>query len=223
MAAQAVEDGIDVICATPHIRPDHNVAIDELADRIAAVQDELDRRAIPVRIAPGGEVSETIALELSDRQLRAVSLGGGGWVLLEPAPGPLGAGLLSAVDELAARGTRAVIAHPERHAAPGFERRLRELADHGALIQWTAEFVAAAADGDIVLECARAGLVDLLGSDSHSSRAGRPVRLSGGVERLRAELCPAGVEWVASRAPRAVLRGAPVVRPPWSARSSPPA
>jgi len=30
MAAQAAEDGIEVVCATPHIRPDHLVRVAEL-------------------------------------------------------------------------------------------------------------------------------------------------------------------------------------------------
>ena len=38
MAAQAVEDGIEVVCATPHIRPDHLVRVEELPSRVAAVQ-----------------------------------------------------------------------------------------------------------------------------------------------------------------------------------------
>ena len=36
MAAQAQADGIATICATPHIRHDHDVRIAELADRVEA-------------------------------------------------------------------------------------------------------------------------------------------------------------------------------------------
>jgi protein-tyrosine phosphatase len=215
MAAQAVEDGIGVVCATPHIRPDHIVRFAELPARIEALQLELRRRELAVEIALGGEIAQTTAAGLSDAELRGLSLGGGGWVLVEPAPGPLDDDLFALVDGLAARGVGAIVAHPERHAAWDFKARLRELTARGALIQWTADFVARAVSGDLVLEYASAGLVHLLGSDAHSSRAGRPVRLAAGVAKLREVCSPAQVEWIAQVAPRAILDGAESLSPPW--------
>ncbi len=210
MAHQAVDDGIAVVCATPHIRPDHNVAIAELSGRRTALQVELDRRGTSVEIAAGGEVSQLSALTLSDAELGAVSLGGGGWLLLEPAPGALDDSLAETVEQLHGRGWRSLIAHPERHAGPGFEPRLRELAQIGALIQWTAEFIASAAGGEIALECARAGLVHVLGSDAHSAIFGRRVQLSDGVARLRDVCSSAQLDWIVRRAPEAILTGAEV-------------
>lgn len=215
MAAQAAEDGIEVVCATPHIRRDHLVCIAELPSRVAVLRQELLRRDLDVEIAVGGEIAQTSAARLSDSELRELSLGGGGWVLLEPAPGPLDDDLVALVDGLAARGVRAIIAHPERHAAPDLERRLRELTGRGALIQWTAEFVAQAAAGDLVLRYASGGLLHLLGSDSHSSRAGRPVRLAAGVAKLRDVCSPAQIDWIALQAPRRILDGAESLSPPW--------
>lgn len=214
MARQAQEDGIALICATPHIRHDHDVNIDELAPRVAALEVELVRRDLPVRVVAGGEVAQSAAEALSAETLRRVSLGGGGWLLLEPAPGPLAGELERLVERLHGEGLRTVIAHPERHAGEDFEERLAALTALGCLIQWTAAFVARAAPGDLVLRLAREGLVDLLGSDSHSSRAGRPVRLSGAVERLR-EVCDAErVGWIAETGPWAVVRGEPA-KAPW--------
>jgi protein-tyrosine phosphatase len=208
MARQAAEDGIEAVCATPHIRHDHDVCVEEIAQRVATLQDALDAEGVPVRVLPGGELAETAARELTPQELRCVSLGGaGGWVLLEPAPGPLADGLHGAVDRLSALGARLVVAHPERHAGTDFEQRLRTLADQRCLIQWTAEFVQLAQDGDLVLDLARDGLVHLLASDAHSSLAGRPLRLAAGFERLR-DVCPADrVEWMAETAPRAIVGG----------------
>ena len=214
MAAQAAEDGIEVVCATPHIRPDHVVNLAELPLRVAALQRELRRRELDVQIASGGEIAQTIASGLTDTELRDLSLGGGGWVLLEPAPGPLDDDLFAVVDGLGARGAHAIVAHPERHAGADFKDRLRELTARGAFIQWTADFVARADAGDLVLEYASAGLVHLLGSDAHSSRAGRPVRLAAGVARLCEVCSPARVEWIAHEAPRAILDGAEWLSPP---------
>jgi len=215
MAAQAAEDGIDVVCATPHIRPDHLVRVADLPSRVTALQREVRRLGLNLRIAPGAEIAQETAAGLSDTELRHLSLGGGGWVLIEPAPGPLDDELFLLVGELAARSVHAIVAHPERHAGLNFEDRLRELTARGALIQWTADFVARAAVGDLVLECASVGLVHLLGSDAHSSRAGRPVRLAAGVAKLREVCSPAQVEWIAEEAPRAILDGAESLSPPW--------
>jgi protein-tyrosine phosphatase len=216
MAREAEGDGVTIVCATPHIRADHDVRLDELPARIAELQDELDRRGIRVRIAAGAEVAQSAAGGLSAAHLRSASLDGGGWILLEPAPGPIADELPALVERLAARGARTIVAHPERHAGADFERYLRALAASGCLIQWTADFLARAdpADPDaIVFDLAREGLVHLLSSDAHSSHGGRSMRLSEGVERLRA-VCPAAwVDWIVEEAPAAILRGEDVTTP----------
>jgi protein-tyrosine phosphatase len=214
MARQAEKDGIAVVCATPHIRADHAVRIEELAARVASVQEALSGQEVDVRIVPGGELAQTEADRLSDEQLRLVTLGGeGGWVLLEPAPGPLGDPLYAVVERLEQRGVHSIIAHPERHAGVDFERRLAHLAAAGCLIQWTAAFVAAAAPGDLVLRLAAEGLLHLLGSDAHSSHGGRPVRLSAGFARLAGVCPPARLAWMVDHGPRAILRGEQVTPP----------
>jgi protein-tyrosine phosphatase len=233
MARQAERDGIEAVCATPHIRQDHNVRIEEIVARVDSLQAQLDAHEIGVRVLPGGELAQTQAEDLSDAQLRAVALGGDGgsrggdggsrggaggsggrWILLEPAPGPLGDGLNEVVRRLAQRGLKTIIAHPERHAGVDFSERLRRLADDGALIQWTAEFIAESEPDGFVMELARDGLVDLLGSDAHSSHAGRPVALAAGFAHL-AEVCSSErIAWSAEVAPHAILRGEPVTRLP---------
>ncbi len=215
MARQAADDGIEIVCATPHIRFDHDVRIHQLAERVAQLQSELSRQDVPVEIAVGGEVAQSAAAELDQEELGQVSLGGSGaWVLLEPDPGPLDQRLYGVVEHLRERGVRAVVAHPERHADQDLTVHLRELVQRDCLIQWTAEFVAAGPAQDIVLACARDGLVHLLGSDSHSSLAGRPVRLAAGYERLRAACTDEQVRWMAADGPAALLQGQPVT-PPW--------
>jgi protein-tyrosine phosphatase len=215
MARQAQQDGISVICATPHIRDDHDVRVEELAGRVAVVQRELLARGVLVQVVPGGEVAQERAEELSGVQLGLVTLGAAGrWVLLEPAPGPLTSDLEELAGRLARRGLGIVIAHPERHAGADFQERLRALANEGCLIQWTAEFIAEASAGDLVLELAGEGLVHLLASDAHSSHAGRPVRLAAGYSRLAPVVGPTRLKWMISQAPRAIVRGDPVTPMP---------
>lgn len=211
MARQAQADGIAVVCATPHIRHDHDVRIHELPGRVAALDEALRAERVPVEVLTGGEVAETVAAGLTDAELRACTLGGGGrWILLEPAPGPLGAGTVAMVTALRDRGFATVLAHPERHPSDDLEARLRELSGLGALIQLTAAFVA---DGSAAWFAER-GLVHVLGSDAHSAHAGRPVAIAEGLAHLAREpaLAPHAA-WMAGDAPRAIVAGRDVRSP----------
>ena len=215
MARQAQADGIGSICGTPHIRHDHDVRIPELPSRLAELSAAVRAAGCRTRILPGGEVAATALDGLDDRDLEAVSLGGTGrWILLEPAPGPLDDRLELAVRALRSREFRAVVAHPERHLAPDLVQRLRRLVELGALVQATAAFFTDETTRPGMLALARAGVIHVLGSDSHSSRAGRPVALTGALEALR-EAGPAAahLDWIARIAPRSIVRGRDVTAP----------
>jgi protein-tyrosine phosphatase len=205
MARQAEADGIEVICATPHIRRDHDVRIDELDGRIAGLQEALDAAGVAVRIARGGEVAAPILDALGDDALRTVALGGR-WVLLEPAAGPLGESLLEAVGRLHDRGFRAIVAHPERHPSEDIEARLADAVGAGALVQATAAALRDGAEGARwLVKLAHDGLIHVLGSDAHSSHFGRRVELSAAFGQLEA----AGANAAAMRErAAAIVRGA---------------
>ncbi len=215
MARQAQEDGIEAICATPHIRHDHDVRIAEIGVRVEALNRELRERGIGVEILPGGEVAETAVEDLSEEDLSQVTLGAGRWILLEPAPGPLSDSLERRVEHLARRGHRALIAHPERHLGEDILERLARLIGDGALVQATADFFLREDTSAGMFDLAERGLVHVLGSDSHSSRFGRAARLADalrlleGVERLAPHL-----DWVVGTAPRAIVEGEPL-KPPF--------
>jgi protein-tyrosine phosphatase len=186
MARQAEADGIEVVCATPHIRHDHDVRIHELDDRVAELQSAIDAAGIRVRIQRGGEVAEPILDALDDDELRTVALGGR-WVLLEPAAGPLGDALIAGITTLRERGFGAIVAHPERHTADDIEHRLAEAVAAGALVQATAAALEAGDEGAAwLIRLAHDGLIHVLGSDAHSSHFGRPVELSAAYEQLQA-------------------------------------
>jgi protein-tyrosine phosphatase len=216
MARQAEADGIEVVCATPHIRSDHDVKVDELEARIEAVNEELELQGVRVRVAPGGEVADEALHEVPDGKLRQVSLGATGvWLLIEPRPGPITVDLIETVERLCDRNFRCVIAHPERHAGADFRERLVALVERRALIQVTAALIADGPAAPTMLDLAADGLVHLLGSDSHSSHAGRPVRLSHGLARLaELERTAPHLDWIANDGPAAVLRGEDV-KPPF--------
>ena len=211
MARQAERDGIEVVCATPHIRHDHDVRIGELPERVEEVNAALRDAGVTVRVVTGGEVAEPIVERLSDEELRAVTLGGGGrWILLEPAAGPLSARTVATVEALRGRGFATVLAHPERHPGDDFLDRLREIAAHGALVQLTAAFVL---DGSADW-FARERVVHVLGSDAHSSHGGRRVEIAAALRRLGEDggLAP-HARWIAEDAPRAIVEGRPASAP----------
>lgn len=219
MARQADRDGIHIVCATPHIRDDHDVRIEQLPDRVAELNAALAAVGAEVMVFPGGEVAETIVERLSDPELAAVALGGR-WVLLEPRPGPLSDSLDHCVVTLRQRGFRSLIAHPERHLAPDMFERLARLVSEGALVQATAAtMIDPPADRGMRL-LAEAGLIHVLSSDSHHPRVGREVAISAGLRRLGtidpvAEHLP----WVRDIAPAAIIEGRDLV-PPYPPRSS---
>lgn len=216
MAGQAATDGVAAVCATPHIRHDHDVRIVELPKRLSQLGRAVADAGCATRILAGGEVAATALGGLDRAQLRAVTLGGGGrWILLEPAPGPLDDSLDEAVRWLDVRGFRALIAHPERHLAPDLVQRLRRLAQEGAMVQATAAFLLDEDTRDGMLSLARAGVIHVLGSDSHSAQAGRPVALRAALEVLGGvEPVAAHLEWIARAAPQAIVRGEDL-RPPF--------
>jgi tyrosine-protein phosphatase YwqE len=216
MARQALADGITVVCATPHIRHDHDVRIAELRDRVGDLNAALRAGGIGLTVITGGEVASSALDGLTRADLQAVSLGGGGrWILLEPAPGPLDDRLEAGVLRLLELGFRALIAHPERHLGDDLIERLRRLIAHGALVQATAAYFTEPTTRDGMLELTRAGVVHVLGSDSHSSRAGRPAALGPGLDVLTS-VAPAAQErdWIAQIAPYGIVAGA-LITPPF--------
>jgi len=215
MAKQAEADGIVAICATPHIRADHRVNIEELPARQAELRAALRQRGCRTRVLPGGEVAADMLDAVDDPELASVTLGAAGrWILLEPAPGPLDERMEAAVDVLNARGFRSLIAHPERHPAPDLVDRLRRMIAKGALVQATAACFTEDSTRSAMLTLARAGVIHVLGSDAHSSRAGRHVELAAALETL-ATVEPGGghLEWVGHTAPWGIVRGQDVVSP----------
>jgi protein-tyrosine phosphatase len=214
MARQAEADGIEAVCATPHIRHDHDVRIDELAERVRGLNARLQRELVAVKVLQGGEVAETAVEGLSEEELRLLSLGGGGWILLEPAPGPLDDSLLRRVGHLADRGHRTIVAHPERHLSADMFERMAALVREGALIQATADFFLRERMAAGMLAMAERGLVHVLSSDAHTVQGGRPVRISPALERLReVEVVAPHIEWIAETASRAIVSGAPLEVP----------
>src|SRR5690606_20407186 len=98
----------------------------------------LERAAVPLTVVSGAEVELTRALELPDEELRALTLDGGRWLLLE-APFAAFAPLEPGVAALQERGFSILLAHPERSLMVQRDpAAVRRLVDRGVRTQVTA-------------------------------------------------------------------------------------
>ena len=208
MARAAVDDGIEAIAATPHVRDEYPTSPDTMEQLLAELRAAVAADAIPLEVLPGGEIALDRLDGLSADDLRRFALGGSeGYLLLEfPYFGwPLA--LEDLVFRLAAQGVRAVIAHPERNGeVQSAPERLEPIVRAGALVQVTA----ASLDGRLGQRSRRAGLVllerglaHLLASDAHTPDI-RGIGMSAAVEAIGdADLA----RWLTVDAPAAIVSG----------------
>jgi len=186
MCRIAAADGCTHLVATPHRRRDQwpdtpRPALEEILARV-------QHACGPVpRLLLGGEVrvDSELAAELDAGADSILPLAGSRSVLLELEPRGLGPDPRAVVEDLAARGLRAVLAHPELTPALRDDLELlEELVAAGALLQVTAASVTGEfgrAPRARVAELFDAGLVHLVASDSH-----RPDWRPPGLSRARA-------------------------------------
>lgn len=215
IARAAVAAGTTTIVATPHVSwdwPENTSA--SIAQKVAEVNAALLDARLDLEVRPGGEVALTRALDLTDKELEALGLGGGRWLLLECPLSPVAAGVEAAVNALRARGHRNILlAHPER--VPAFQRdpeMLARLVADGVLTSVTAGAFTGRFGKDVQRFARRLladGLVHDVASDAHST-VRRPPEI-GPVLR-EAGLEEAVVDWLGQGVPLAILQG--TVLPP---------
>ena len=224
LAEAAVAAGTRVMAATSHVNLGFELSPAELAAARERVVARLAADGIPLEVVQGGEISPNRLGALSDADLRALTLGGGSWVLLECPFSPAAAGMELMVADLHERGFGVLLAHPER--SPSFQLQpalLAALVERGALGQvnsasLTGEF------GDAARRAAFAmveqGLVHVLASDAHHA-VQRPPGAAPGLAALRERFGRVGAlgEWMTEEVPAAILAGRPVPeRPPLPAK-----
>jgi protein-tyrosine phosphatase len=216
LARGASADGITTIAATPHVDWTHpSVNAGRIRTVARALQLRLNTAGVDVTIVTGAEIAAARAVELDDDELRALSLGGEGWLLLEcPLLATLAPGFLHAARALMWRGHRVLLAHPER--CPIFLRApelLIELVGEGMLTQVTAGALNRRY-GRTVRDFARLLMerhaVHVIASDAHGPN--RPARI--GAELEQASVDPRLADWLAREVPAALLAGRePPARP----------
>lgn len=205
MARIAVADHIRQIVATPHIK---NIvhSPDLIRERVARLNEELQKEGIGLEILQGAEVSAVLNTSI----LREHTLNGTDYVLLEFPHTHLPQNARQVVFDALMAGLTPIIPHPERN--PSVVRRpelLIDLVEAGALVQITAESLVGGF-GPEARACAahllRNKVVHILATDAHSPTWRRTI-LSQGVDAAAKIVGESTARRMVTTNPAAVIAG----------------
>jgi protein-tyrosine phosphatase len=213
LARAAAAGGTQVLVATPHVNSQHRNNARTIAGLVGQLNERLAEEIVvsangtPLQVRAGAEVALTQLAEIEPEELDRLTLGGGGWLLVEPPFAPVAPHLDEIMLRLARDGRRTVIAHPERCSA--FQRNpemVARLVGEGFLTSVTAgsldgRFGAPARH--LALDLAHDGLVHNVTSDAHD-HVKRPPSITP--ELAASSLAPLA-EWLTDGVPRAILAG----------------
>ncbi len=210
MARAAVADGVSVVVATPHVSWNHANGAAQIRAATDELQGAITTAGIPLRVLPGAEVALTRAVDLEPAQLAELHLGGSGWLLLEPPISVDAPGIEGMIGMVQARGSRILLAHPERcaafHADP---EMLARLVGAGCRAQVTAGALTGTF-GRTVQRLARRfvddGLIHVVASDAHDTTLRRPDM---GAVVATGEYAPLA-SWLTTDVPGAMLANRPL-------------
>ena len=219
LAREAAGAGTTTIAATSHVREDYPFPLESIGERVAEVNQALERERIALHVVRGGELAVTKAGELSDAEVAGICLGDGPYVLVETPYTHAGEMVETTLFDLQVRGFRPVLAHPER--SPTFQGDLQflgRLVERGVLSSVTAGSIEGRFGRTVkrfTLELMDAGLVHNVASDSHGDGArspdlGRPFETLAGE---RPDIAEHG-RWYTEEVPGAILAGEDVGPPP---------
>jgi protein-tyrosine phosphatase len=208
----AVVAGTRTIVATPHVSWDWpGVTSQVIAEGVERVNDAVRAEGIDLEVRPGAEIAMTRASDLSDEELSALRLGGGPYLLVECPYSSASASFAALLTDIADRGHRIVLAHPER--CPAFQRDpalLQSFVEAGMLTSLTASAFTGRFGRDVGRFARRlleGGFVHDIASDGHGAGMGRPPSI--GPELEQAGL-GARADWHARAVPLAILDGTPL-------------
>ena len=215
MARSMADDGVRVVCATPHVREDWPTTPELMSRRLEQVRSAVAEAGLEIDVRGGGEIALDRLGLLTFEDRARFGLGGNPRLLLLEFPyygWPLE--LASVCSALLREGIVPVIAHPERNAeVQALPERLEPVVYEGAVVQVTA----ASVDGRLgkrALACAHE-LIDLrlahvIASDAHAPE----VRRAGMAAAALAVDDVALGRWLTVEVPEALLAGAdPPSRP----------
>jgi protein-tyrosine phosphatase len=214
LARAARVAGIDTLVATPHVNARTPNDAHTIAARVDEVNARLAEEGVDVEVLPGAEIAITHLAEIEPAELSRLTLGGGGWLLVEPPFTLVAPGLEGLVMGLQREDFGVVLAHPERCPALQRDRDVvRSLVDAGVLMSITAGSLVGRFGGEVrsyALELAQEGLLHNVTSDAHDS-VRRPPGLAS--EMRQAGLAPLA-DWLTRAVPGAILDGGEIPQRP---------
>jgi protein-tyrosine phosphatase len=217
LVGAAAATGATTMIATPHVSPRYRNDSGVIASGVDLVRARLLAAGIAVDVRPGAEIAIPRLADLSNAELGRLTLGDGGWLLIEsPFKTPVDE-VPAALAALRNTGHRIVLAHPER--CPGFHSRPDVLEalirDDEVLASVTAGSLVGQFGREVqrfVLWMASAGLIHNVASDAHDC-----VRRPPGIAHaMRQSGLGAHVELLTEILPAAILSDGPLPELPSS-------
>lgn len=207
LARAAAAAGTRTIVATPHVSWEYRNRAEQIAGLVETLRRRLRSERVALEIRAGAEIAMTRLGDIDRQELSRLTLGGGGWLLVEPPFTLVASGLDRLIADLQQRGHRVVLAHPERCPAFHSDRAMLERLVHSGVL---GSLTAGSLDGKFgapvkrfALELVRDGLVHNVASDAHDHIRRAPT-MAGELER--AGLAPLR-EWFTESVPAAILAG----------------
>ena len=211
MARLAVDDGVGTVVATPHQLGSYRTnSGPEIRTSVQSLQQELQRRKIPLQVLPGADVriEQGFVAELQSGNVLTLA-DKGRHVLLE-LPHDLYFPLEPVLRQLRDAGLTGILSHPERNR--GIQRRpeiVRQIVEQGCLMQLTADSITGAF-GSTVRRLSESmldeGLVHFVASDAHGTRKRNP-KLTAAFTQVAARTDPLTAQDLFIEHPRCVVEG----------------
>jgi len=209
-----MEDGVQIVCCTPHVRDDYPTTATAMENALASLRSAVAREGLAIEVRGGGEIAIDRLSLLADEERVRFGLGGNPSLLLIESPYTIWPADFPRVCAwLRHEGVVPVVAHPERNPLVQEDpSRLEDIVRAGAFVQLTAGSV----DGTLgrpAAACSRRllgmELAHLIASDAHGPGV-REAGISAARDAVGGELG----EWLTELVPAALLEGADLPRRP---------
>jgi len=219
MARLAVEDGITVMVATPHLYKGRSVDPSQLNTRaiilqhVAQLKDKLYEEKIPLEIIPGCDfpLSYESLKFLDDGQALTIN-DAKRYLLLELPDTSLPPATEEICFHLRSKGITPIITHPERHLImQEMPYKLKRLIDLGCLVQMTGNSLTGwfgRGVKKISRQFIKLGYVHLLATDAHDPKR-RPPVLSQAVTELSRLIGEKRAQAMVNDIPKKIIAGEP--------------
>jgi len=217
MLREAAEDGIETVCATPHLMemPSRRQA-GLFRERYCELTGAVEAEGLPIRLVLGAEIYFQPGMERLTGHPDLTINGTGRYLLYEFPMQGIPPGADEILFRLVMNGLIPILAHPERNLSVlGDENVLEPLLHAGTLLQINAGSLEGLF-GRRVKKCAlsllKKGRAHFIGSDAHNA-IDRPVRLSPAVSIAAEVIGPQAAQALVDDHPRCVLDGQPLPEP----------